>query len=840
MRVRGVGPIPSRIMLVGEAPGEQEERSGEPFVGASGQELNRMLQQAGIMRSECYVTNVAKVRPPNNQISAFVAAKKKDITAAHTLMRDRYVTREVVEGYAELLAEIEMVQPNIIVAFGNLAMWALTGNWAILKWRGSQLQMEGGGPKVVPTIHPAMILREWSWRAVVLSDLRRVKREMTSRTYAAVPTWNFIVRPTFEQTTKILVALHNDCEHCEEIWLDFDIETRGRGHVYIDCIGIGWSKTDAICIPFMSRGSREGYWSAEEETQIVWLLYKLLTHKNVRVRWHNGLFDAQIVHHNWHFIPRGGQDTMISQHSLFAALPKALYFVASMYAEHYIYWKDEGKIASDAPEEQRWRYNLQDCVYTREVGETLLTAAESMGLATVDTSQQALFYPVLRAMLRGVYIKPEAKAQMALDIQEELSHREAFLYNILGHAINPSSSKQMQALFYDDLKQAPILKRTIVDGRTVMRPTCDDEALQRIAAREPLLKPICNCIADIRTLGKLLNDFVMMPLDLDGRMRCSFNIAGDAGGKSAPYSYRLSSSKNPFGSGGNLQTIPSEKSKSAGKAAARGSMDFVLPNIRSMYGPDPGFTFFDMDLDRADLQVVVRESGEKDWMAQMDMGVDMHLLNVYTLDKKEPPPLKELIERHGKEEDCTCVAAGCLKCYWQYRIPLAHKREFAKVFCHATDYVGSAKTVAAHTGRSTHEIDTAQKYWFGAHPGIERWHKRVLDHITKFRFVENRFGYRWYIFDRLDGLLPEAVAWIPQSTVGIVINKIWAAFYQTIPEVQVLLQVHDSLAGQFPTHRKDYCLPRMREAAKIVVPYENPLIIPIGIKTSTVSWGDCE
>ena len=136
-----------------------------------------------------------------------------------------------------------------------------------------------------------------------------------------------------------------------------------------------------------------------------------------------------------------------------------------------------------------------------------------------------------------------------------------------------------------------------------------------------------------------------MPLDSDGRMRCSFNIAGDAGGKSAPYSYRLSSGKNAFGSGGNLQTIPSDKSKSAGKAAARGSMDFLLPNIRSMYGPDEGFTFFDMDLDRADLQVVVRESGEPEWVAAMRMGVDMHLLNVYTMDKQSAFSGQQLTER---------------------------------------------------------------------------------------------------------------------------------------------------------------------------------------------------
>jgi hypothetical protein len=244
-----------------------------------------------------------------------------------------------------------------------------------------------------------------------------------------------------------------------------------------------------------------------------------------------------------------------------------------------------------------------------------------------------------------------------------------------------------------------------------------------------------------------------------------------------------------------------------------------------MYGPDPGYTFFDMDLDRADLQVVVREADDPMLKAAMALGTDIHLLNVYTLDGHEPPPLEELVESHPKYSD--------------HRGPRKHKREFAKVFCHATNYVGGAKTVAAHTGRSIHEIDRAQKAWFGAHPGIERWHRRVEAQITKYRFVENRFGYRWYIFDRLDGLLPGAVAWIPQSTVGCVINQIWLNFYRSVPEVQVLLQVHDSLAGQFPTHRSASVLPAMQDAAKVVIPYEDPLIIPAGIKTSTVSWGDC-
>ncbi len=831
MKVRGEGPIPARVMLVGEAPGAEEERLGVPFVGASGQELNRMLAEAGIMRSDCYVTNVCKVRPLNNDIYQFVAKAKKDIGPQHTALRDKYVTKEVQEGYAELLREIEMVRPNLIVTFGNLSMWVLTGKWGILKWRGSQLLTDpivnwtetlGHQFKVIPTIHPAAILRQWENRAVVLSDLRRAKRHMTTRLYENKPTWHFQVRPTFQDVHDTLSSILEYLErHAREpLWLDLDIETK---HGHIDSFGLSWSRTEAICIPFFGRGEPTGYWSADEEAWIVWMLYRICTHQLVKIRWQNGLYDAQYIHKHWHFIPRGAQDTMISQHSCFAALSKGLGFLGSMYADWYVYWKDEGKIASNEPEERRWAYNCQDCVYTREAGEVLAKTVENLGLQEVEAIQQSLFYPVLRAMLLGVRIRPEIRGQIALEIQEELSKREAFLYQVLGHSINVRSSLQMQSLFYEDLKQPTILKRNATGQ---MRPAVDDEALTKIGAKEPLLKPVCNAIADIRTLTKWHDDFVMMPTDDDGRMRTSFNIAGDAGGKSAPYSYRLSSGKNAFGNGGNLQTIPSEKSKSSGKAAARGSMDFALPNIRAMYGPDPGFTFFDLDLDRADLQVVAWEADDPVLKSALRLGVDIHLLNTYAIDAVEPPPLEELVEGHPR--------------YSEHRGPRKHKREFAKVFAHASDYLGKPRTVAAHTGRLVHEIERAQKNYFGRYPGIQRWQNRVIEQVRRHRFVENKFGYRWYIFSRIDdSLMPEAVAWIPQSSVGAVINRIWLQFYKELPELQVLLQVHDSLAGQMPTHKKDVLLPRMRELSKIVIPYADPLIIPTGIKTSSVSWGDC-
>jgi len=337
-------------MIVGEAWGAEEERSGQPFMGASGQELNRMLHEAGIMRSECYVTNLVNARPPNNDITAWIPLKKKDITPRHVSLRDKQVLPIVLEGFNSLRAEIATVQPNVILALGGTALWALTGRWGILRWRGSLLSADlyvggtpagspNGGmsfPKVIPSIHPAAILREWSLRSAAVNDLRRVKSHCDSREYTP-PTWSFLIRPSFEQ---VLGVLHDLLRRLavEAVWIDFDIET-ASGH--ITCAGISWSRTEALCIPFTCSTNKEGYWSLEEEAAILWLLRAVLTHPQARVRGQNLLYDSQYTYRHWHFIPAVAQDTMISHHSIFSGMRKSLDFQASLYVEHYVQWKPE-------------------------------------------------------------------------------------------------------------------------------------------------------------------------------------------------------------------------------------------------------------------------------------------------------------------------------------------------------------------------------------------------------------------------------------------------------------------------------------------------------------------
>lgn len=769
------GPIPAKIMIVGEAPGADEEHRGEPFVGMSGMELTRMLADGGINRSECFITNVCRVRPPGNDISAFIAKTKKERTLAHVALRDKYVLPPIVEGYNLLQKEVRSVRPNIILALGNTPLWALTGNWGITKWRGSMLYSDfEGRPRVIPTYHPAAILRQWDWRAIAVYDIKRAARFRNGEPYPQ-PKWNFIIRPSYDRARETLVGLL-DRARSGPLRLSFDLETR-LGH--IACAGLSWSLTEAICIPFMCVESKEGYWMAEQEADLVHLLYRLLTHPNAQVIGQNLLYDSQYTYRHWHFIPRVAQDTMISHHVAFAGLPKKLDFQASIYCDSYRYWKDDSKNWNPKMgEEQLWVYNCEDCVRTDEVAVATKEACEKLNLSEVDRFQQDLFWPVLRAMNLGVRIDTAARDKMAMDLMEAIAERETWFTAVLGHPLNPRSPKQMQSLFYTDLR-LPVQHK-----RGTGNVTLDEEALQRLGAKEPLIRPLVKRIIEHRSLGVFLSTFIRAPLDVDGRMRCSFNICGAE-------TYRFSSSENAFGSGTNLQNLP--------KGSEYPDPDGLsFPNVRKLFIPDPGYVFFDMDLDRADLQVVVWEADDLELKAMLREGVDIHAENAKAL---------------------------------------GITRQLAKSWVHGTNYGGSPRTMAINCGLTTHAADRMQKRWFEIHPGIKRWHERTEHQLKTRRYVENRFGYRRFYFERVEGILPEALAWQPQSTVACVINRAWVNIHRLLPEVQVLLQVHDSLAGQFPS---GFNHDRLLGAARVVIPYGEPLIIPVGLKMSEKSWGDCK
>jgi len=102
VEVHGEGPAPAQILLCGEAPGSEEERLGRPFVGPSGLELNRMLSEVGIQRSAVYCTNVCRLRPVNNDISAHIARTRKCPASDMAAFRNGWATQRIHDGIAKL------------------------------------------------------------------------------------------------------------------------------------------------------------------------------------------------------------------------------------------------------------------------------------------------------------------------------------------------------------------------------------------------------------------------------------------------------------------------------------------------------------------------------------------------------------------------------------------------------------------------------------------------------------------------------------------------------------------------------------------------------------------
>ena len=824
------GPENAKIMFVGEMPGREEDIALQPFVGESGREGSAMMLQAGILEEECFITNVGRFRPPGNDENHYITNKiglgKKN---GWTLIDGMYCSPTIIEHLQHLEMEVRNVNPNVIVAWGNLALWALTRQSGILKWRGSVIRSHLG-PKVVPTIHPAFILKNgkamWSCRPIMVQDLRQVKVQAESKELYE-PKYNFIVQPNFHDASCFLQNQINLADDSPTpLHISCDIETRGG---QLACIGFSISKTDAICIPIMSTTRKTGYWSAEEEVRLVKFMRELLCHPNIRVSGQNYIYDIQYIAKQWGFIHPLWHDTMNMQHVLFPDLPdilkpKSLAFLDSMYCEAPLFWKDEGKEwGKRTGEVELWSYNCKDAVKAWEIAEEQAPMLEGSKPAKL---QMRLWQPLAKMSLRGVNIDQAERARLDTSLTEYMDSLQSRIERIVGHPFNPSgSAHQAKKFFYEDMKIKPVLKRS---GQKWV-PTTDDEALNVIAKREPLVASICSSIQNWRTAGVYRNTFIRALLDTDNRMRCSWNLA-------KAKTFRLSSSESSFNNGTNLQNQPNgnqskliEAVQTAGeitKADLRKRLsdmhpqlfedsledaldhrflslkegflicEWAMPNLRKIFIPDPGYTLFDVDLDRADLQVVVWEAEDDELKQMLREDVDIH-------------------EENGRVIGLT--------------------RFEAKQFVHATNYGARARKLAALFGKSVAAMETAQRRWFEAHPGIKEWHKRTQANLP---VVTNKFGYSIHFLDIQERLLPKALAWTPQSTVANIINFGLVAVDEQLPDVQLLMQIHDSLVLQIRDEQIDELLPKIMALMQIVVPYDDPLIIPVTAKGSKSSWGE--
>jgi len=243
------------------------------------------------------------------------------------------------------------------------------------------------------------------------------------------------------------------------------------------------------------------------------------------------------------------------------------------------------------------------------------------------------------------------------------------------------------------------------------------------------------------------------------------------------------------------------------------SHGIILPNIRKLIIPDPGYVVCDCDLSGADAQVVTWEADEKELKAAFRNGLDVHNFNGQTVwgDTYNP---KATPRKHTMRDEL-------------------------KRAVHGTNYGATARTLAATLGWTVSFAETFQRRWLSVRPGIRKWQERTHYDLMTTRTTSNHFGYRIVWMDRPDSCYTKALAWTPQSTVGIVCAKGGVRLHEEVPWAHVLLQVHDSLVFQIPHHRLSPSgLDTIQRTLRVEVPYPDPLVIPWGIAVSEKSWGD--
>ena len=324
-----------RVAIVGEAPGANEMVDGKPFTGASGQLLRKMCEEAGLEWDKLTKTNVFLARPDSNKVERFfiktLAMKKAghDVKGLRKHPTYGYVDPARADEIPRLLAELDLCQASVVIACGGVALWALGFDHAISKHRGVRQELtlpSGRRVTVVGTYHPAAVLREWSYRPIVVSDIRKaVNDTLPVRTQRIIQ-----IPQTLAELRKLLAEL------APEPFVAYDIETEAK---QITCISLAPSATRVVVIPFWDKTAPNNHaWNASDEL-LVWRALRDFMLQRRRWLTQNGTYDMAYLREVG-IIPNGvWEDTMLLHHAVFCEQPKSLGFMGSLHCDEQS-WKE--------------------------------------------------------------------------------------------------------------------------------------------------------------------------------------------------------------------------------------------------------------------------------------------------------------------------------------------------------------------------------------------------------------------------------------------------------------------------------------------------------------------
>jgi len=757
MRNTYVGPSGDRyakLGVCGEQPGQWEARKGKPFIGPAGQGLNECLQMTRIPRIGLYLTNVIKD----------LDAPLRSYININYSRQDWTISAEGNQYINELAKELKALNLNAIVAFGNIALIALTSRVGITKWRGSVLESTiVPGLKVIPTFHPATFIPpkfNFLNKPLICEDLLRAKDECEYPEIRRTPR-NIRIKPDFRESVDTLNFCYENGMRGQTIDLDIEVI-----HEELDCIALSWSPTEAISIPF--RDQQGDYFTIDQEYEIMLLIAKILEEEKIAKRGAYFIFDTQFMLRKYGIKPRGEiHCTQIAQKIALPDYSAGLDFVTTNHTD-IPYYKQDGKQwmkMGTGTWEEWWNYNGMDSIATaashpRQI--EVLMKQDNIG--TYDR-QRKLIKPLIYMMERGIKLDVDGMLRDKEEEQAKLDTLIESLHKEVGYELNHNSPQQVMKYFYGDLGIKPYKKKN-TKGKYV--ETSDVDALKRISRRG---FPAAQIMLDIRSLSKRISTYLnVRKADKDGRYRSSYNPVGAETG-------RLSSGETIFGTGGNQQNWPHD--------------------LLRFFLFDEGYIGYSFDLSQIENRIVAYVGGVIEQIRAFESGIDLHRLTASVILGK---PFDEISGEDGSS-------------------PLGDGRQseryWGKKGNHATNYDVGYRTFALKNEMPENDAKHIIERIHRGYPQIRGgYHLTIQQMLKKNRIVENLMGRKRLFLGPIIPSYPnvpkgacldtfrKAYAHLPQSTTADKINEhgIEYIYYNQdlFAPIELLTQVHDSIVFQIP------------------------------------------
>lgn len=425
-------------------------------------------------------------------------------------------------------------------------------------------------------------------------------------------------------------------------------------------------------------------------------------------------------------------------------------------------------------QETLWVYNGLDVCLTYEILDALLPLLNenTSKIYKWEFASQSL---ALEMMIRGLRVDRQKVQELLKETEEEYQHYLGILNQIAEATwdapLNPNSPAQLKEFFYTCMGIKPVMYRGKV--------TTDRKAMEKIMEMNLYARPAAKLVLLLHDLNKILS-VLKTEIDPDGRMRCSYAVAGTETG-------RWSSSMSAFGSGTNMQNISN--------------------HLREIFIADPGQKLAYIDLHAAESKGVGYISGDPAYIKACDEG-DAHTV------------VARLVWTHlpwtGDIKQDKAIASGT-PFYRENSV-----RDMAKRGGHGTNYYGTPPTMAMHLKMPVDVVAHFQAEYFKAFPGIKKWHQRVITALQTTGKLVTCFGRERIFFGKPDdnSTIREAIAFEPQSTIADILNlaayKVQRRWHGGT--VKCMAQLHDAILVSYPEEQEDSLVPQILKEMTIPVP----------------------